>query len=262
MSFLYMSAGSSFALVIVSSYAAAWDLAVVRDADWIRMMSNYGDCVLWWQVWFLALTIIGIVLPCCVSLFFVDQNHISGWIAWTNEENLKNLGTKPQMAHFPIACVFLFIGLLLNVLITALMDAKGNVVNYYLNAESHPEDTPDFDLLVSEFEEKMKVSSGLVEADQSIRLSNIKLEANVANDANVSPAMQHYIVPSTGYFPGANGFSNFAPGPIPITVMGARFGTSDSQSDADKMHVDKILQVSTKRGTSLCSSPLTPFLTF
>jgi len=196
MSFLYMSAGSSFALVIVPSYAAAWDLAVVRHADWIRIMSNHGDCVLWWQVWFLAFTIIGIVLPCCVNLLFVGQNHISGWIAWTSEENPKTLGTKPQMAHFPIACVFLMIGLLLNVLITALMDVKGNVVNYYLNAESHPEDTPDFDLLVSEFEIKMKVSKGLVEADQNIRVSNLKLEANVANNAKVLPAMQHYIVPS------------------------------------------------------------------
>ena len=76
---LYASAGASFALVVVSNYAAAWDLAVIRDADWIRIMSRHGDNVLWWQVWFLAITLGGIILTCCINIYMVYWNNISGW---------------------------------------------------------------------------------------------------------------------------------------------------------------------------------------
>eukprot|EP00802_Teleaulax_amphioxeia_P006988 Tamp_06994.p1 GENE.Tamp_06994~~Tamp_06994.p1 ORF type:complete len:450 (-),score=58.82 Tamp_06994:1244-2521(-) len=221
---LYASAGASFALVVVSNYAAAWDLAVIRDADWIRIMSRHGDNVLWWQVWFLAITLGGIILTCCINVYMVYWNNISGWEERIAEENPSNPGTKPTMDHVTPGIFFILIGTLLNTLVVTLADAKGNVVNYYLNS---PEgDVPDFDLLVAEFKERIEVSKQLRDIDNG---------AGPTTDVTLTNPSAPVIMPMHG-FVSHQGQYGFPAGQL-YPVAGSSFGAGEVEAAAVKQRL-------------------------
>ena len=187
-------------------------------------MSRHGDNVLWWQVWFLAITLGGIILTCCINVYMVYWNNISGWEERIAEENPSNPGTKPTMDHVTPGIFFILIGTLLNTLVVTLADAKGNVVNYYLNS---PEgDMPDFDLLVAEFKEKIEVSKQLRDIDNG---------AGPTTDVTLTNPSAPVIMPMHG-FVSHQGQYGFPAGQL-YPVAGSSFGAGEVEAAAVKQRL-------------------------
>jgi len=153
---LALSVGASIGFIVMTFYISVIMNMIIRDADWLRIVFNYGDCFTASYLFFFLFSlnsglpaIIAVWAPTVVSV----DNH------WG------------RVAIF-IICLP---SVLLPLIPLLTMDTVGSLQGYYLRLGSKRGDTPDMDCVIENFEKKIEVAKIIRQLDselQAVRSGN------------------------------------------------------------------------------------------
>ena len=173
----------SFCDVLIASFAGLWHLNTSRDADWIRMMSRYGDCIL--QFAYLSfvgsitciLTIVGGNLW---TLFATQHFAYSLWLQDRPDplpaldqqtvdyvEKYVPLGTAKNI---PIVYVILYLPIMVTWMLAVRADRYGAIDSYWMSRGETvtPKDKCDLDSMIRTFKYKMELAQKLATLDEQM----------------------------------------------------------------------------------------------
>jgi len=147
---LALSVGASVGFIVMTFYVSVIMNMIIRDADWLRIVFNYGDCFTASYLFFFLFSlnsglpaIIAVWAPTVVS---VDNDWGKGAIF-----------------------IVVLPSLLLPLIPLLTMDTVGSLHGYYLRLGSKKDDTPDMDCVIENFEKKIEAAKMIRQLDAELQ---------------------------------------------------------------------------------------------